>query len=89
LIAIDSKSVISFVTNPNQIIHFKFDDEKKVLQTVIGIQTKNKALKNIIMNGVFLSSSDDLKLKKYDLETFQQLSVHRFDNPMKAMCRVN
>ena len=67
LLAVSSNSVLSYITNPNQIIHFRFDEEKQTLGTVGGIQTKNRALKNILIEDRFFSSFDDLKLRGYNL----------------------
>lgn len=89
LLPVSGNSVFSFITSPNQIVNFRFNDMKETLEVIKGIETKFKVWKSVLLEDQFYTTCDDFRVRGFSQDTIQQTFSLKFDAPVRTMSKFN
>ena len=75
LLAISQTNLLNFITNPNQIVCFNYDEEHETLKMIKGVETKAKAFDSARFSnetGKFVTVFEDKTCKIYNCDFLEK-----------------
>ncbi len=89
LLAINSTTVLNFITCPNQIVSLKFNEEAGTLKVHKGVETDSKQIDAKILLDNFVTLYDNKIVSVYKTEHLDKEREYTFESLMKSASKVS